>query len=486
MRFRRIVGAVGVLSCALGAAAPATASGNTGDEPARDTTHLDRALASYGAMQEHLYVDDGSGLYLEHFPSRAEDRTYSFEWPFSQAHIATLDLTGLPEPLGDQFLDDLADRGRAQEHFWNAEGGTTGLPGYDSYPRAPYGDGGDMFYDDNEWVALAKVQQYLEQDDEAALERAKEILELVVSGWDTDPTHPAPGGVFWTQAPWSTDRNTVSTMPGAQLATQLYMITRDAEYLSWAERMTTWTDRYLLAPNGLYWDNVKLDGSIDTTQWSYNQGVPVGTYTLLYQATGDQEYLLRAQAVASASYRYYVTEGRLHGQPMFFNSIWFKNLLLLESVTGGDTYRSAMADYADEQWRDARDPETGLFPADGDTTELLGQAAMVQIYATLARSASETRLPVSSEVAPRCLAGDAYVAVRATNDGAVPVDVTISTPFGEKTFADVAAGKSAYQSFPARSRAVEAGEVAITATAVRNGEVATSAFAVAYEEIACS
>ena len=392
MRFRRIVGAVGVLSCALGAAAPATASGNTGDEPARDTTHLDRALASYGAMQEHLYVDDGSGLYLEHFPSRAEDRTYSFEWPFSQAHIATLDLTGLPEPLGDQFLDDLADRGRAQEQFWNAEGGTTGLPGYDSYPRAPYGDGGDMFYDDNEWVALAKVQKYLTTGDRAALARAKEIFELVVSGWDTDPTHAAPGGVFWTQATWSTDRNTVSTMPGAQLATRLYQLTGERRYLRWAERMTSWTDEHLLAPNGLYWDNVKLDGTIDTRHFSYNQGVPVGTYTLLYQATGDKKYLRKAQSIARASYRYFVTEGRLNDHEVFFNSIWFKNLLLLESVTGGSTYRDAMAVYAERQWREVRDPRTGLFPVHGEATELLDQAAMVQIYATLAWPGGKTAL----------------------------------------------------------------------------------------------
>ncbi|MFC7880155.1 glycoside hydrolase family 76 protein [Isoptericola sp. NPDC057391] len=385
MRFTRAVGTVAALACVMGAAAPAVADdvGRHGPD-ASPRTQAARAVASYEAMQEHLYADDGSSLYLEHFPRKAKDRTYSFEWPFSQAHVATLDLAGIPGRTGRQFVDDLADRDVGQERFWNAGGGTTGLPGYDSYPRAPYGDGGDMFYDDNEWVALAKVQQYLDTGDAAALERAEEIFDLVVTGWDTDPSHPAPGGVFWTQATWSTDRNTVSTMPGAQLATRLYLITGERDYLRWAERMTDWTDRYLLAPDGLYWDNIKLDGSIDRTHWSYNQGVPVGTYALLYQATGDEEYLDKARAIARASYRYYVTEGRLDDQPMFFNSIWFKNLLLLESVTGGHTYRDAMTDYADAQWREVRDPETGLFPADGETTELLGQAAMVQIYATLA------------------------------------------------------------------------------------------------------
>jgi len=398
MRFTRIVGSIGALTCALGAVVtPASALPTEArDAPDRGSTshatQLRRAIDSYEAMQEYMYADDGSGLYLERYPLGSEDRPYSYEWPFSQAHIATLDLAGVPGATGHAFDDDLADRERGQEHFWNADGGTTGLPGYDSYARAPYGDGGDMFYDDNEWVALAKIQKYLDTGDEVALDRAAEIFELVVSGWDTDPDHPAPGGVFWTQADWSNDRNTVSTMPGAQLATRLYLITGEDRYLDWALRMVEWTDEYLLAPNGLYWDNIKLDGSIDKTQWSYNQGVPVGTYTLLYEATGDERYLDKAKAIAEASYRFYVTEGRLDGQPMYFNSIWFKNLLLLESVTGGRTYRKAMQDYAERQWRKVRNPETDLFSGGDEHTELLEQAAMVQIYATLAWPRGKTSI----------------------------------------------------------------------------------------------
>ena len=345
--------------------------------------NVDRALALYEAMQANLYADDGSSLYLERTVPTADDRTYSFEWPFSQAHIATLDLTGIPG-VSRQFRDDLADRSVGQERYWNAGGGATGLPGYDSYARAPFGEGGDMFYDDNEWVALAKVQEYLQTGDRAALSRAKEIFALVESGWDTDPSHPAPGGVYWTQAPWSQDRNTVSTFPGAELATRLYLITHQASYLDWAKRSVAWADATLLAPNGLYWDNIKLDGSIDQTQWSYNQGTPIGTYTLLYKATGDRAYLAKAKAIASASLAFYGAEGRLAAQPIYFNSIYFKNLLLLESVTGGHTYRDAQQAYADSLWNDVRDPATNLFPVGGPTTRLLDQAAAVLLFATLA------------------------------------------------------------------------------------------------------
>lgn len=375
------VGLVLALSAGTASAAPAHTRGR----------EAQRAVAAYQALQRYLYVADGSSLYHERYPVQSGDNAYSYEWPFSQAHVATLDLTGMPG--GHAFAADLADRARGQERYWHAEGGTTGLPGYDSYARAPYGGGGDMFYDDNEWVGLAKVQQYLMTGDHAALARAKQIFALVESGWDSDATHPDPGGVFWTQATWSHDRNTVSNMPGAELGLRLYQVTHDRAYLDWSLRMYDWTNRYLLSPDGLYWDHVDLEGNVNTVYWSYNQGVPVGVNVLLYKATHDRTYLRRAETVASAAYEYFVTGGRLAEQPIFFDSIFFKNLLLLESVTGGHRYRDAMRAYADSVWQDHRDASTGLVHLDADgSTEAIQQAALVQLYAVLAWPPS--RVPV--------------------------------------------------------------------------------------------
>nr|WP_051876354.1 hypothetical protein [Cellulosimicrobium sp. MM] len=67
------------------------------------------------------------------------------------------------------------------------------------------------------------------------------------------------------------------------------------------------------------------------------------------------------------------------------------------------------------------------------------------------------------ETSTRCLAGTAYVAVRATNTGDVPADVTLATPFGTRSVAAVAPGKAAYQSFSTRGRA-DAGSVTVTGT----------------------
>jgi len=344
--------------------------------------NLRRAIASYEAMQRYLYLPDVK-LYKEQYPEQPGQNPYSYVWPFSQAMAATIDLAGIRK-IGAQYKDDVGDRLEGVELYWN---NTTTPPGYDSYVRPPLGWGGDKFYDDNEWIALEQVQWYRMTGDQQALARAKQVFDLVVYGWDNDPTHPCPGGVFWTQASWSRDRNTVSNAPGAELGLHLYEITGDRYYFDWAKRMYDWVNTCLLAPNGLYWDHIDLAGNIEKTQWSYNQGTMIGASVLLYRITGDSQYLRRAEAIADAALEYYGGAGRLYRQDPPFNAIFFKNLLLLESINHDKRYRKMMQDYADEMWRSARDPETGLFVFEATKpTSLLYHAAMVQIYATLAWS----------------------------------------------------------------------------------------------------
>lgn len=207
--------------------APAAASAEPAPGPAAGSSNAARAASSLEALQKYLAAGDGSGLFHEQYPVESGDNPYSYEWPFSQAHIAIADLANQPGALGRRYEPALAAADAAQEHYWKADGGTTGLPGYASYALGQFGNGGDFFYDDNEWVGLLDVQRYLTSKSDTSLHRAEQIFDLVVSGWDTDASHAAAGGVFWTQASWSTDRNTVSNMPGAELGLRLFQITGD-------------------------------------------------------------------------------------------------------------------------------------------------------------------------------------------------------------------------------------------------------------------
>ncbi|NDO88933.1 family 43 glycosylhydrolase [Cellulosimicrobium composti] len=84
---------------------------------------------------------------------------------------------------------------------------------------------------------------------------------------------------------------------------------------------------------------------------------------------------------------------------------------------------------------------------------------------------------------PRCLGGTPYLAVRATNGGDETVAVALRTVHGERSYAQVAPGANAYQSFKVRGGALEAGEalVAVTDVAGTTTEIST-----AYDALTCA
>ena len=275
---------------------------------------------------QHTFLDRAHGVYREESGRDGTARA----WPYSQALAATLAMTRVPT-RGRLYVPDAARR-------------VSGLGGYlrrDGAFAAVMGPRGDIYYDDNEWIALELLRWYDLRSTPQALARAKRLFKLVVSAWDADVTHACPGGVFWTTAPGNRDRNTVTTATGALLGLELYARTHDPNQLAWAQRMLGWVTACMLAPDGLLWDHVGLDGTRDETHWSYNQGTAIGANVLLYRLTGDKAALERAEALADTSLAYFdrTPGGR---EPAFFLAIWFRNLLALESVDGDARYREAL------------------------------------------------------------------------------------------------------------------------------------------------
>ncbi|MBD5785781.1 hypothetical protein IF650_06265 [Cellulosimicrobium terreum] len=107
--------------------------------------------------------------------------------------------------------------------------------------------------------------------------------------------------------------------------------------------------------------------------------------------------------------------------------------------------------------------------------------ATLAVRGVIGLTAGSDGLDVSTEARARCLAGKAYVAVRATNDDTVPVDITLATPFGTRTVADVAPGRSAYQSFAVRATSVGAGSAELSAS----GDGRSFDGDAAYDAVAC-
>lgn len=337
----------------------------------------DRARLAHDALLSHFRLD--RMLLREAVPRRRQDlNRYSYEWPHSQATQAATDMACAG--IGPA---DVHDRG--QESYWNPVIGA-----YMSLPRPPHAFGGHVYLDDNAWMGLVHVQRVLAGiGARKDLVRARAIHRFIRRGRDTDPDHPAPGGVFWTTSASNRDRNTVSALPPAQLALRLHELTGKATYLEDALPLYDWARSSMLAPEGLYWDHIDLAGTIDTTWWTYNQGVAIGVEALAWRATGWAVHRRRLDETIDASLTHFRPEepgGPFDGQPLFFDAIYLKNLLLASTIVPDDRAARITRSYAERMWRTRCDPVTGVYRRPHiDHTELLEQAGMVQLCAVLAQ-----------------------------------------------------------------------------------------------------
>ncbi len=353
-----------------------------------------RALIAFEAMQKAYYIS-GSGLY--------EGEPFSFLWPFSQALAATVTMSHLSgvskipglyatlqrelnaRLIGLRSYLDTDNSGAPEGSF------TSTLAAFDGTVAPPTGPGGTKYYDDNEWVGIELVRAYELTHSTSALGVAEGIMAFVMAGWQTTGPEGEPlacaGGVPFSNAIENTERNTVTDGPGAELALQLYRITGNAAYLQFAEQAYSWTRTCLLSENGLYADHLGPHGAVAQTYWSYNQGSMLGAGVMLYQATHNSAYLYQARQTATAALAYFTPE-RLGGENPFFVSVYFRNMLYLDSVTHDPPGPRLAQPYVDYAWQHLRLSSNVFVFGSPPSGQLLVQAAIAQIYGLLSSSPS--------------------------------------------------------------------------------------------------
>ncbi|HLH66785.1 MAG TPA: glycoside hydrolase family 76 protein [Solirubrobacteraceae bacterium] len=320
-------------------------------------------------------------------------------WPFSQALAATLHLAGIAELAGsDQAHAADAALRRSLEALERYRD-PCGAYGSDPPGRREV----DVYYDDNAWVGLALVQLERLRPGAGWLHRAAELFAFATTGWDHRTDVPSPGGVFWLlqgrgRGRSNHDRNTVSTAPNAALGLHLRQLLGAAasrraadEPAVTPETMCAWVQSALgerpgAPADGLFFDKIRGDGSVDRTLWSYNQGSMVAVEVLLARGAAGQSralHLGRAEAIARRALDRW---GRgWQRQPPAFIAITMRNLLMLHGPTGDGTLRERisgelawLSDLAWDRWRGRGD----LFSASGSgAATLLDQSAAVQLLA---------------------------------------------------------------------------------------------------------
>jgi|SRR5579884_1168805 len=366
MRAARVLVLFGVTVLLVSSTPPARSAASS------DALARQRAIATYAAMQRYFYVPATHayrGIYGQ--------RGHAQVWPYSQALWAAIELARIPR-VGRAALADL----RAL---------VAGLRAYGIRTRggivynAVWGERTYVFYDDNAWIGLALIDAAALLRDRTLLEKAREVFSPIEAGWDSNPTDPCPGGVYWIRSAKNHERATVSTANGALIAALLYRRTHVPAYLGWARRAYRWTRQCLATPTGLVADHIDSTGTIDTHTWSYNQGAMIAAGVALYLDTGDRSYLDDARATADAELAS-LQDPLGSGESASFLAIFYRDLLSLAAVDPSPRYRLAVESFADAAWSTERSASTGLFSFGHTRATLLDQAAMVQVYAALAAS----------------------------------------------------------------------------------------------------
>ena len=309
----------------------------------------------------------------------------SFLWPYSGMMSGCV---ALYKATGNKKYKKILEKRilPGMEQYWD----NSRLPAcYQSYPTK-YGQHG-RYYDDNIWIALDYCDYYQLTHKPASLEKTVALYQYIYSGWSDE----MGGGIFWCEQQKEA-KHTCSNAPSTVLGVKLYRLTKDAKYLEKAKETYAWTKKHLCDPTDhLYWDNINLKGKVSKEKYAYKSGQMIQAGVLLYEETGDEQYLHDAQQTAAGTDAFFRTKAdkkdptvKVHKDMAWFNVILFRGLKALYKIDKNPAYVNAMVENALHAWENYRD-ENGLLGRDwsGHNKEqykwLLDNACLIEFFAEI-------------------------------------------------------------------------------------------------------
>ncbi|MEO8414254.1 MAG: glycoside hydrolase family 76 protein [Ginsengibacter sp.] len=317
-------------------------------------------------IYQHFY-DAANALYYETNDVKQGEKPHSYLWPL----CALIQAANEEEALRPQ-KDFMTPVMKAIEQYHS---GIPPAPAYQAYVMKEQKD--SRFYDDNQWVAIACLDSYERTKKQQYLDIAKDIYHFMMTGFDTI----SGGGLYWKEDE-KTSKNTCSNGPGIIMALRLYEITNSSHYLDTALFLYNWVNAHLQAPEGVYYDNIKIPSlEIGRAFYTYNAGTMLQSNVLLYNITNNKKYLQEARRIAAIAKKVFYKNGRLPGN-YWFNAVLLRGYQELYTIDKNKDYIQFFIDDANRIWQDEKD-ENGLV-GKGKRKSLIDQAAMIEIYARLA------------------------------------------------------------------------------------------------------
>jgi len=344
-----------------------------------------------GAIRRDFWLPE-QRLFAERTASKDEKRRQpAFMWGCGVQLSA---LAAAARYDAERYAQPLADFAAALDAYWTQHGGTGG---YDVQPNPR---ASDRYYDDNAWIVLALVEAFEVTGERKYLERAIETQRFVMSGED----EKLGGGLYWRENARES-KNTCANAPGIVGALLLYRHTREAAQLDSARRLYAWTCEKLQDPaDGLFWDAVRIDGSLDRRKFTYNTAVMIRANGLLFEITGEPRHRAEAERVARAAIEHWMSAetGAVRDAGHFAHML-LESLLYVARLTGDGAMRervgrsvvylhTALRDADDRypnRWHETDRPRRAGF-------SLLDQASVARMYfaaACDARDAEPAAIP---------------------------------------------------------------------------------------------
>ncbi|PUZ29935.1 Glycosyl hydrolase family 76 [Chitinophaga costaii] len=265
------------------------------------------AFLSLKTAVDQRFSDSTTGMYHDNPEKGEKAKPYSYLWP----------LCGLLQAYNEQekLQPGASDFNRVWKAIRYYYDPAPPAPAFASYP--PTEGGGARFYDDNQWIGIAMLNAYPHGHEPAALKAGETVYKFMMTGFDTI----LGGGLYWEEDK-KTSKNTCSNGPGVLVALQLYQFTKHKFYLDTALLLYNWVNEKLRSPEGLYYDNLRLDGHLGKAQFSYNSGSMLESSVYLYEITRDKKYLAAAKSIADAALNFFYEDGH------FRDSYWFNAVQL--------------------------------------------------------------------------------------------------------------------------------------------------------------
>lgn len=307
-----------------------------------------KALELTDAIQRNFYVPQEK-LYRSAIPFDGKGLPFEVMWgngvQFSSLVAATKYEPARYKTVLYEFTDGL-------ERYWDKD---APVPGFDAWFASK--DNDDKYYDDNAWLVLGFAEANRVTGDAKFVDLARRTQNFVMSGEDAK----IGGGIYWYQNK-KESKNTCINAPGIVGALALYQKTGQKSDLADAQRLYAWTNAHLQDADGLFWDNIALDGKIEKTKWTYNSALMIRANLDLWRQGKNRKYLAEARRISDASIAHWADpQSGAFRDSAKFNHLLSEALIQTFEATKDFKYLNAVRRHADFGNRQVRDVKDGLY-----------------------------------------------------------------------------------------------------------------------------